>query len=256
LFKKRFGQHFLTDTNILKRIVAFAGIEPADTVVEIGPGGGALTRQLALRAARVVAIEIDCDLISPLRSAAPQNLEVIEADALTFDFSRIAQSPFHLVGNLPYNVATPLFRRFIEFRRSIRDVTVMVQKEVAGRIVAEPNSKAYGPLSVLVQYYANPSYGFTVAPGSFRPKPTVDSAVIRLDWRSDVEDANDFTDFVHRAFASRRKTLANNLGRMFPEKPRAELSQALREINVPPNARPENLSVQDFLGLYNQVCRH
>jgi 16S rRNA (adenine1518-N6/adenine1519-N6)-dimethyltransferase len=256
LFKKRYGQHFLSDTNILKRIVAFAGIEPMDTVVEIGPGGGALTLQLAQQATRVVAIEIDRDLISPLRSAAPHNVEVIEADALSFDFSRIAEEPYHLVGNLPYNVATPLFRRFIGFRRSIRDVTVMIQKEVADRIVAGPGSAAYGPLSVLVQYYAAPRYGFTVAPGSFRPKPKVDSAVIRLEWRAAVADADDFTDFVHRAFASRRKKLANNLGRMYPEKSRGQLLQTLSDVSVPPDARPENLSVEEFLRLYNQICRH
>jgi len=256
LLKKRFGQHFLRDTNILKRIAAFAAIAPDATVVEIGPGRGALTLQLAQHAARVVAIEIDADLISPLRSAMPQNVEVMEADALTVDFSAIARTPVHLVGNLPYNVSTPLIRRFIEFRRSIRDVTVMVQKEVAERIIAQPGSDAYGPLSVLVQYYATPGYGFTVAPGSFSPKPKVDSAVIRFEWRSGIEDAPDFTDFVHSAFAARRKKLANNLGRMFPEQSRVQLLQALRDAGVADDARPENLSVEDFLRLYNQICRH
>ncbi len=228
----------------------------SDSVVEIGPGAGALTRELARFARRVVAIEIDRELIEPLRANMPSNVDVIEADALEVDMDRVIDQPFRIVGNLPYNIATPLFKRFIEFRRRILDVTVMIQKEVADRIVANPEDEAYGPLSILVQYYAVPEYGFTVRPGAFRPRPKVDSAVVRLEWRPDTPDAAAFTDFVHNAFGSRRKKLINNLSHMFAGVPRDRLEEHLRQANVPVNARPENLSVEEFHRLYNQICRH
>jgi len=252
LAKKRFGQHFLSDPNILRRIVRLAGISHDDTVVEIGPGRGALTRELAAVARRLIAIEIDRDLIHPLRGQMPDNVEVIEADSLAVDYAAIARR-FHIVGNLPYNVATPLLKRFIEFRRAIQDVTVMVQKEVADRIVAKPGTAAYGPLSILIQYYAAPKYGFTVAPGAFRPPPKVDSAVLRLDWRTDIPTDHDFTDFVQNAFGSRRKKLLNNLLHIFPDCSRDQLGQNLEKANVRLDARPENLSVDDFHRLYNQI---
>jgi 16S rRNA (adenine1518-N6/adenine1519-N6)-dimethyltransferase len=253
--KKRFGQHFLTDLNILRRIVRFAEISPKDTVIEIGPGSGALTRELAAVAKRVFAIEIDRDLIQGLRNQMPANVEIIEGDALEIDLGTISEEAFHLVGNLPYNVATPLFKRFIEFRRIVRDVTVMIQKEVAERIVAKPATEAYGPLSVLIQYYATAKYGFTVPPGAFRPKPKVDSAVVRLDWRPSVPDAREFTDFVHHAFGSPRKKLINNLLHMFSGIEREQLLAELEKANVPVDARPENLSVEEFHRLYNQICK-
>jgi 16S rRNA (adenine1518-N6/adenine1519-N6)-dimethyltransferase len=242
--KKRFGQHFLTDRSILKRIVRFA--QPGNIIVEIGPGAGALTRELAAVAERVIAIEIDRDLIAGLRASMPANVEVVEGDALEAPFPG---EPFHLVGNLPYNVATPLLKRFIEHRNHILAATVMVQKEVADRIAAKPRTREYGPLSILVQYYANVKYGFTVPPGAFTPKPKVDSAVIRLTWKPGMPDARGFTDFVHQAFASRRKTLANNLSRMFPALDRAEI---VRRLGSHPAARPEELSVGEFLHVYNQ----
>jgi 16S rRNA (adenine1518-N6/adenine1519-N6)-dimethyltransferase len=248
--KKRFGQHFLSDRSILRRIVQFAHLKAEDKVVEIGPGAGSLTRELASVVQRVIAIEIDRDLIPELRAKKPPNVEIIEGDALEVDFP---DGPFHLVGNLPYNVATPLFKRFLEHRDRITDVTVMIQKEVAERIVARPRTAEYGPLSILVQYYANVKYGFTVAPGAFKPPPKVDSAVIRLEWKPDVPSATDFTDFVHHAFSSRRKMLANNLLSMFGSLRRDEILQRLEKAGVKPNARPEELSVAEFLRVYNQV---
>ncbi len=246
--KKRFGQHFLTNRSILRRIVQFAGIQTRDTVVEIGPGRGALTRELAETAQRVIAIEIDRDLIGDLRSSMPSNVEIIEGDALVVPFP---QESFRLVGNLPYNVATPLFKRFIEHRTSIQDVTVMIQKEVAERLGASPGSGSYGPLSVLIQYYATVKYGFTVPPGAFSPKPKVDSAVVRLGWTS-APDARPFTDFVHQAFSSRRKKLANNLLSAFGSLNREEVSRRLKDAGIDGNARPEELSVEQFLRVYNQ----
>jgi len=230
--------------------VQLAHLSPEDTIVEIGPGAGSLTHVLAASVQRVVAIEIDRDLIPALRANMPSNVEVIEGDALEIDFP---SAPFHLVGNLPYNVATPLFKRFIENRDRVLSVTVMIQKEVAERLVARPRTAAYGPLSVLVQYYAQVTYGFTVPPGAFKPPPKVDSAVIRLEWKPDVAIATDFTDFVHHAFSSRRKTLVNNLLSMFGSLGREEILRHMEEAGIKPNARPEELSVSEFLRVYNQI---
>lgn len=251
--KKRLGQHFISDRNLLQRIVKFAAIDPRGTVIEIGPGAGALTRELAEAARRVIAIEVDSDLIPELRANMPVNVEVVDADALQMDFARLVEEPAHVVGNLPYNVATPLLRKFIETRAKIFDVTVMLQREVAERIRAKPGSPDYGPLSLLIQYYATPIWGFTVSPGAFKPRPKVDSAVIRLEWRHGVADNPGFTDFVHRAFGSRRKKLLNNLTSMFPERTRSDLENILRDSGIDPAARAETLSLEAFLRVYNRL---
>jgi 16S rRNA (adenine1518-N6/adenine1519-N6)-dimethyltransferase len=250
--KKRFGQHFLRDRSILQRIVRFAGVAAGDTVLEIGPGEGALTRELAAAARTVIAIEIDRDLIANLRVSASSNVTIVEGDALD---APLPEERFRVVANLPYNVATPLIRRFIHERSRIENVTVMVQKEVADRIVAPAATESYGPLSILVQYYAEARYGFTVPPGAFTPRPKVDSAVIRLEWKPDVPDLDDFTGFAHRAFGSRRKTLANNLARMTPHVSRAEIAQRLASLGLSPTARPEELTVEQFLDVYNRWVR-
>jgi 16S rRNA (adenine1518-N6/adenine1519-N6)-dimethyltransferase len=247
--KKHLGQHFLTDRSILRRIVAFAGIGTAGRVVEIGPGAGALTRELAAAAANVTAIEIDRDLIPSLRAEMPANVEIVEGDALEIEFPA---GRFHVIANLPYNVATPLVKRFIEQRDRIVNVTVMVQKEVAERLTAQPKSGAYGPLSVLVQYYAAVQYGFTVPPGAFKPRPKVDSAVVRLDWKPGVPSDRAFTDFVHQTFSSRRKKLANNLLHMFPSFGREEILQRMQKAGIETSSRPEALSVEEFFRVYNQ----
>jgi len=251
--KKRYGQHFISDRNILQRIVDLARIAPEDTVVEIGPGAGALTRELAAVAKRVVAVEIDRDLIAGLHARMPGNVEIVEGDALEVDFGKLAGGRFHLVGNLPYNVATALLKRFIESRAAIIDVTVMLQKEVAERVRATAGTRDYGPLSVLIQYYATPTWGFTVPPGAFTPRPKVDSAVVRLDWRDGVRSWPEFTDFVHRAFSSRRKKLINNLGPMLPNQSRDQLTKLLQTAGISLDARPETLTVEDFLRVYNQT---
>jgi 16S rRNA (adenine1518-N6/adenine1519-N6)-dimethyltransferase len=247
--KKRFGQHFLTDRSILSRIVQLAHLNPEDTVLEIGPGAGSLTRELASAVGRVIAIEIDADLLPGLRAKMPGNVEIVHADAVEVEFPK---GSFHVVGNLPYNVATPLFKRFIQHRGQILDVTVMIQKEVAERLIAKPRTHAYGPLSVLVQYYANVTYGFTVQPGAFKPPPKVESAVVRLEWKPNVLDALEFTDFVHETFSSRRKKLVNNLLGMFGSKGRDEILRRLERAGIPVEARPEELSVDEFLRVYNQ----
>ena len=250
--KKRYGQHFLSDRNILQRIVRLADIASGDTVIEIGPGAGSLTRELAAVAGRVIAIEIDRDLIPKLRASVGANVDVVEADALEVDLATIAGGMFHIVGNLPYNISTPLLKRFIDARERILDVTIMLQKEVAERIRATPGSIHYGPLSVLIQYYATPVWGFTVPPGAFTPRPKVDSAVIRLEWKPGIPNAKDFTDFIHRAFGSRRKKLLNNLVTIWPERTREEIALALESAGIPRDARAETLTVAQFLGVYSQ----
>ena len=227
----------------------FSKIRPEDTVLEIGPGAGALTRELAAVAGRVIAIEIDKDLIPGLRAAMPPNVEIVEGDALEVNFP---SGRFHLAGNLPYNIATPLFKRFIEHRGQIANVTVMIQKEVAERLTANPGTGEYGPLSILIQYYANVTYGFTVPAGAFKPRPKVAAAVVRLDWKAGVPGARPFTDFVHQAFSSRRKKLANNLLHMFPALGRDEVLHRIGKAGIDAGTRPETLSVEEFLRVYNQ----
>jgi 16S rRNA (adenine1518-N6/adenine1519-N6)-dimethyltransferase len=247
--KKRLGQHFLTDPSILRRVVQFAHLDPEDTVVEIGPGAGSLTLALAAVVHRLIAIEVDRDLIAKLRARVPSNVEIIEGDALEVAFP---QAPFHVVANLPYNIATPLLKRFIDHRDQIIGVTVMIQKEVADRLVAKPRTRDYGPLSVLIQYYATVAYGFTVPPGAFKPRPKVNSAVIRTQWKPDIPEDKPFTGFVHEAFSSRRKKLANNLQLMFGTLSRSQIVQRLEHAGINANARPEELSVTEFLRVYNQ----
>jgi 16S rRNA (adenine1518-N6/adenine1519-N6)-dimethyltransferase len=157
------------------------------------------------------------------------------------------------VGNLPYNVATPLLKRFIEARGVILDVTVMLQKEVAERVLARPGSRDYGPLSVLIQYYATPVEGFAVPAGAFTPRPKVDSAVIKLEWKPGVPTAKGFTDFVQLSFGSRRKKLLNNLASIYPRRARKEILAVMEDAGLKPDARAETLTVEQFLRVYNQL---
>jgi 16S rRNA (adenine1518-N6/adenine1519-N6)-dimethyltransferase len=201
----------------------------------------------------VIAIEIDRDLVPGLRASMPANVEIIEADALTVDLGTLLASPAHVAGNLPYNVAVPLLRKFIAARSRILDVTVMLQREVAERIRARPGGREYGPLSVLIQYYATPVWGFAVPAGAFTPPPKVDSAVIRLEWRPGIEDFPAFTDFVQRAFGARRKKLLNTLGAIFPGVSREQLGLALEDAGAGRDARAETLSAAQFLRVYNRL---
>jgi 16S rRNA (adenine1518-N6/adenine1519-N6)-dimethyltransferase len=251
--RKRLGQHFLTDPGILRRIVEFADPGPDDTILEIGPGHGHLTRLLAERVRRVIAVELDADLIGPLRASVPANVEVIQGDGLEVDYPTIAREPYAIVANLPYNVATPLLERFVEARAHISSVTVLVQKEVADRILAPPRSRVYGPLSVGIQRYAIPRTGFLVPPGAFRPPPRVHSRVIRLDWRDGVADAPGFRAFVSRVFSARRKTLLNNLVAMFPDRGKPELERRLEELGLDPGSRADSLTPGQLFAIWQAM---
>ena len=254
LAKKALGQHFLSDPNILRRIVDFSQVGPADQVLEIGPGKGALTEVLAKRVNRVMAIEIDHSLFKSLSSSLHEkNIEVIEQDALDVNYDSVLASPYHLVSNLPYNITSPLFERLIGYRKNILSITVMIQAEVADRILAKAGSRQYSPLSIGIQYYAHVESGFKVPPGAFTPRPRVHSKVIRLTWREGVLEAPELMTFIRRTFSSRRKKLINNLCGMYKKKSRTYLLSELSAIGVDTNARPENLSIGDYIILFKAL---
>lgn len=251
--RKRFGQHFLHDNSVIDRILQAVDPRPGEKLIEIGPGQGALTWPLLQRCGSLIAIELDRDLVPVLQREASRygTLEVINADILEFDLASLGtEHRYRLVGNLPYNISTPLMFHLLESIASIVDMHFMVQKEVAQRIVAEPGNRDYGRLSIMLQYRCACQYLFDVAPGSFSPPPKVDSAVIRLlphaAPKHDVGDYQQFARIVQAAFAQRRKTLSNSLNAFLT---REEISAC----GVDPGLRAENLDLGDFAKL-SRAC--
>lgn len=251
--RKRFGQHFLHDQQVIERILQALDPQPGDRLIEIGPGQGALTWPLLRRCGQLTAIELDRDLIPLLERKSTRfgQLQLINADVLEFDFTSLeAGKPLRLVGNLPYNISTPLMFHLLESIAQISDMHFMVQKEVAQRIVAEPGNGHYGRLSIMLQYQCECQYLFEVAPGSFTPPPKVDSAIIRLIPRTSPEhDIGDYTNFsivVQRAFSQRRKTLSNALKNTLSR-------DQIIACNIDPGLRAENLSLGDFAKL-SRAC--
>ncbi|NOZ70161.1 MAG: ribosomal RNA small subunit methyltransferase A [Deferribacteres bacterium] len=250
--KRPLGQHFLFDPNILGRIIDSSGITPEDTVVEIGPGLGTLTRFLSERAGRVIAIEIDRRLIERLREnlAARENVEIITADALSFPYETI-EGTFRVVANIPYNITTPLIFRLLQYREKIPSMTLLLQKEVARRIVASAGTREYGALSISVQLYTEPALKFTVSRKAFSPPPEVDSALVHFRVHPapvfEVKDEALLMKLVKTAFSGRRKMIANSL-RAFEG-----IREALTESGIDPTLRPENLSVADYVRLANAL---
>jgi 16S rRNA (adenine1518-N6/adenine1519-N6)-dimethyltransferase len=245
--RKRFGQHFLHDTNVLQRIVAAVNPLAGEHVVEIGPGPGALTAQLLERVASLDAVEIDRDLAANLRERWPTRLKLHEGDALRFDFSALAAvrgGSLRLVGNLPYNISTPLLFHFLQHRHAISDLTIMLQKEVIDRMVAAPDSGEYGRLTVMLAPWFDIQRLFDVGPGAFRPPPRVWSAVARLRVLPHPRFAvpAGFAPLVARAFSQRRKTLRNSLRGILD-------NQAFAAAGLDPGARPETLSPEQFARL-------
>ncbi|MFA7495112.1 MAG: 16S rRNA (adenine(1518)-N(6)/adenine(1519)-N(6))-dimethyltransferase RsmA [Acidithiobacillus sp.] len=245
--KKRFGQNFLVQPYIVERIVAAMDLEPEDLVVEIGPGPGALTKVLLQRLSRLMVVELDRDMIDDLKQLAPpEQLRVVQADALTVDFDAqaTAQQTVRIVGNLPYNVATPIIFHILERAERIRDMHFMLQKEVVDRIVAAPGNKAYGRLSVMIQAQCAVESLFTVAPGNFFPVPKVDSAFLRMVPHSRLPESlrSSFARVVASSFAQRRKTIANNLRGIFS-------AEALSKLNIDPGCRAETLDQNAFFRL-------
>jgi len=250
--KKSLGQNFLVDENVAQRIIGAADISKDDTVVEIGPGRGVLTRGLAEQAGRVVAIELDERLIDGLRMehADLANLEVVHADALGYDFGNI-EGRIKVVANLPYYISTPIISRLVGLRTKVSLMVLMLQKEVAQRIAAPPGGKEYGYLSVMVQLYARPEILFAVKPGSFSPPPKVDSSVVRLmvldEPAATCKDYKRLERLVSAAFSQRRKTLRNALkaSRMFED----GAIEAMGGSGIDPSRRAETLSVAEFARL-------
>lgn len=262
-FKKSFGQNFLTDTNILQKIVDTAEIDKNVNVIEIGPGIGALTEFLAENAAEVMAFEIDDRLIPILDDTLRDfdNVKVINEDILKSDLqSRIKEFanpdlPIKVVANLPYYITTPILMHLIESKIPFAEFVVMMQKEVADRISAEPNTKAYGSLSIAVQYYMTAKVAFVVPRTVFVPAPNVDSAILKMTRREQplvqVKDEDFFFRVSKISFVHRRKTLWNNLTSHFgkADEIKAKLEQALEIAEIKPSIRGEALSIADFARL-------
>ena len=262
-FKKSFGQNFLTDTNILQKIVDTAEIDDQVNVIEIGPGIGALTEFLAERAAQVMAFEIDHRLVPILADTLRDfdNVTVVNEDILKVDLAQHIQNfknpdlPIKVVANLPYYITTPILMHLIESGIPFSEFVVMMQKEVADRISAQPNTKAYGSLSIAVQYYMTAKVAFIVPRTVFVPAPNVDSAILKMVRRPEpavaVEDEKFFFKVSKASFTHRRKTLWNNLTGYFgkTEEVKDKLTKALDQAALSPSVRGEALSLAEFASL-------
>ena len=248
--RKRFGQNFLTDPNTVRRIVEAIRPLEGQNVVEIGPGLGAMTAPLLERLHHLHVIEIDRDLFARLKTRfSPERLSIHEGDALAFDFARLA-SPLRVVGNLPYNISTPLLFHLADFAERIHDMTFMLQKEVVMRIVAAPASADYGRLSVMLQYRFRVGRLFDVPPGAFSPAPKVMSSIVRLvplpPEHLSATDEGLLGRIVAAAFGQRRKTLRNTLREFMSETDFVAL-------DIDPGLRGEVLTVGDFVRIANHV---
>jgi 16S rRNA (adenine1518-N6/adenine1519-N6)-dimethyltransferase len=251
--RKRFGQHFLTDTRIIERIVDAIQPEPGQSIIEIGPGQGALTFPLLQRCKQLTAVELDRDLIPLLQAQAGRygELKLINQDILKYNLSSVDLSPpLRVVGNLPYNISTPLMFHLLEYSELIRDMHFMLQKEVANRISAQPNNKHYGKLSVMMQYHCRCDQLFDIAPGCFTPPPKVDSSIIRLIPHTaspvTVNDVSLLEQVVQSAFNQRRKTIANSLKNWID-------SSGLENLGIDSRARAENLTLDDFARITQSI---
>lgn len=269
-FKKSLGQNFLIDTNILKRIVDHANLTEKSGAIEIGPGIGALTEQLARNSEKVVAFEIDQRLLPILKETlAPySNTTIIHEDVLKANVKEVIEEQFEgledimVVANLPYYVTTPIIMKLLEEKLPIRGIVCMLQKEVADRIAAKPGGKDYGSLSIAVQYYTEAETVMIVPKTVFMPQPNVDSAVIRLTVRQEpvvkVRNEDFFFQVTRASFAQRRKTILNNLTSQLPDgKAKKDMIlQALEKAEIEPARRGETLSIAEFAQLSDALLDH
>lgn len=258
-FSKSLGQNFLIDESVLTDIVEGAEVNNEDLVIEIGPGVGSLTAKLLCKAKKVVSIELDNDLIPILETELGEepNFTLIHNDALKVDFNEIIgdEESVKLVANLPYYVTTPIIARLLKEDYKFKSLTIMIQKEVAERIDAEPNCKEYGALSLMVQYYCNTKIIRRVPPSCFIPRPKVDSIVIRLDKlsqpRVNVKDEKLMFDIIRNSFNMRRKTLWN--GVKFLGLPKESLENAFEKAGIDPKRRGETLTLEEFARLSDEI---
>ena len=266
-FQKKFGQNFLIDTHVLDKIISAAGITGDDCVLEIGPGIGTMTQYLAEHAGKVVAVEIDTNLLPILDETLKgySNVTVINSDILKLDMNQLVDEyndgrPIKVVANLPYYITTPIIMGLFESNVPIDNITVMVQKEVADRMQVGPGSKDYGALSLAVQYYAKPYIVANVPPNCFIPRPNVGSAVIRLTRYKEppvqVDEPGVMFRLIRASFNQRRKTLQNGLNNS-PEVPytKEQIAVAIESLGVPASVRGEALTLEQFAGLSNYLTR-
>jgi len=263
-FKKSLGQNFIVDTNILENMIRSVGIDQSAGVIEIGPGIGALTEQLAIHADRVLAFEIDDRLLPILDETLKDysNVTILHEDILQARVGeRIKEffepdQPVFVVANLPYYITTPIVMKLLEEHVPFHSITIMIQKEVAERIAATPESKQYGSLSIAVQYYTEPELTMVVPPSVFMPRPKVDSAVLELKKRKQplvhVEDEEYFFALVRGCFAQRRKTVHNNLANYFKKTySKDDIREVLQTIGIDPSQRAESIPIEKFASLAN-----
>jgi 16S rRNA (adenine1518-N6/adenine1519-N6)-dimethyltransferase len=252
--KKSLSQNFLIDGNIIRKIVQFAGVQPGDSVLEIGPGPGVLTEELLARGAHVLAIEKDRKFAKALtRLQTPDHhLTVIEGDILEQDISKFLKPKTKLVANLPYQITTPILTEFLPKNELFESITVMVQKEVSARFLAQPSTSDYSSITVFVQFYSQPEYGFTVQPTCFYPPPRVKSAVVKfhLNDHPPIPSEEAFFAMTRRAFQQRRKMIRSSLKLIYDL---ASIDRGLEKIGKGLHVRPENLSLADFLILSQEI---
>ncbi len=262
-FTKSLGQNFLIDDNIVDKIVAGAGIGPGDKIIEVGPGIGTLTREMASRAQNLMAVEIDKNLIPILEDTLGDydNVKIVNEDIIKTDIrglidENLGGGPVKLVANLPYYITTPIIMRFLEENINVTDIVVMVQKEVAERMNAQPGGKDFGALSVAVQYYCDTEIVAKVPRHLFVPQPNVDSIVIALRVRPErkykVDDEDLYFKVVKAAFGQRRKTLLNSISSM-GNLAKDQVKEALEEAGIDPKRRGETLSLDEFAILSNVI---
>ncbi|GAA5317083.1 MAG: 16S rRNA (adenine(1518)-N(6)/adenine(1519)-N(6)) -dimethyltransferase RsmA [Candidatus Pelagadaptatus aseana] len=250
--RKRFGQNFLEDDGIIRRIIKCISPKAEDNLVEIGPGKGAITQHLLEACPTLQVVELDRDLIPVLLSqfiARYPDFSIHQQDALKFDFSSLLgepANPLRIVGNLPYNISTPLIFHLLSYHGQVRDMHFMLQKEVVDRMAAQPEEKAYGRLGIMVQYYCRVENLFDVPPESFNPRPKVDSAIVRLTPYEQLpvvaKDVKTLEKLVNTAFQQRRKTLRNSLKQLMP-------AAAIEALDVDTGVRPENISLAEYVRL-------
>lgn len=249
--RKRFGQHFLHDDSVIEHLIRVIAPKHQDNIVEIGPGQGALTKPLLDKVDKLHAIELDRDLAHRLEQTLDrERLHLHQADALRFDFSSLAKGPrsLRVVGNLPYNISTPLLFHLLSQIDVLQDMHFMLQQEVVDRLTAAPGNRHWGRLSIMVQYFCQAQFAFAVPPEAFHPPPAVNSAIIKLIPHKDppwpVDDQQIFRQVVTQAFSQRRKTLGNALKSLLDR-------ESLGRAGIDPALRPEQLSLRDYTVLAN-----
>ena len=255
-FSKSLGQNFLVNPSVCPKMADLCGADDLTGVIEIGPGAGVLTNELALRSCKVVAVELDKRLLPVLEEtlSGHKNVRVINDDAMKLDFHKLIEDEFPdnevvICANLPYYITSPILMRLLEERLPVKAITVMVQKEAADRICASPGTRACGAISAAVHYYCEPEVLFRVSPGSFIPAPKVESAVIRLNILKTppvtAKDEKLFFKVIRASFLQRRKTLSNSLSAGLSMQ-KAQINEALARAGIPANARAEEMTMQQF----------